>query len=63
MFSSLLPPCHDINKICLPFLTLLHIAAVARYAEAAHTMPLRGGAQLWISDKPAHDRYNVEHFK
>ena len=23
----------------------------------------RGGAQLWISDKPAHNPYNVEHFK
>ena len=60
---SLRTPCHDIYKISLPLLTLSGKVTITGNAELADVHARRGGAQLWISDKSAHDRYNVEHFK
>ena len=56
-------PAHDVDEVSLPFLSLLHKAAVHRNGEACHAHPLRGLAHFRVSRQTAHKGYNIQcHF-
>ena len=57
----LLPPCHDIHKIGLTLLAGLCKIAVTGNAETADIHARRGGAELRIRHKAAHDSGNIKH--
>ena len=56
-----LAPCHDIHKISLTLLAGLCKVAVTGNAEAADIRPRRGGTELRIRHKAAHNCDNIKH--
>ena len=60
--TGIVPPCDNIDKISLSLLTLADKAAVTRNSETAHICAVLGSSELWISNQPPHNCYNIQHF-